>query len=84
MAAEKQWLKMEQAATTGTDTCTDDPFDLDRVLLMCYCHNSSVSVSGIPLESCTQPSIVSGDYSTSLLLLRSGFLQQDCILHATI
>lgn len=33
---------MEQAATT--DTCTDDPFDLDRVLLMCYCHKSSVSV----------------------------------------
>ncbi len=31
---------MEQPATTVT--C--EPFDLDAVLLMCYCHNSSVSV----------------------------------------
>lgn len=31
---------MEQPATTVT--C--DPFDLDAVLLMCHCHNSSVSV----------------------------------------
>lgn len=47
----------------------------------------SVLLDGILLESCTQrPACpaVSRDDSTSLLLLRSGFLQQHCILHATI